>query len=183
MNGDIGFYTIKPDQIQMLSALMTLLSIPLFETVIYPVLRKFGIRRPLQKMSIGGICSAIAFLVSAIVQFKVESEPERSISMLWLIPQNVIMTMAEVMFQITGLAFSYEQAPPKMKSIVIAFWALTVALGNLCVIPIAKLASFDSQAHEFLLFSALMFVDVLVFMYVAHHFERHNQIKGQKTQL
>jgi hypothetical protein len=32
--------------------------------------------------------------------------------MLWLIPQYFVLTMAEVMFSITGLEFSYSQVMP-----------------------------------------------------------------------
>lgn len=41
---------------------------------------------------------------------------ENSVSMLWLIPQYVIMTLGEVMYSVTGLQFSYNEAPESMRS-------------------------------------------------------------------
>ena len=40
MNGDIGFYTIKPDQMSVINPLLVILFIPLFEAVVYPGFKK-----------------------------------------------------------------------------------------------------------------------------------------------
>lgn len=90
-----------------------------------------------------------------------------SLSMLWLIPQYVIMTLGEVMYSVTGLEFSYSQAPESMKSVLQACWQLTVAIGNLIVVIVATTKLFDSQAYEFFLFAGIMFVDMFLFMYLA----------------
>ncbi|XP_073830928.1 peptide transporter family 1 isoform X2 [Musca autumnalis] len=97
-----------------------------------------------------------------------------SMSILWLIPQYVVMTLGEVMFSVTGLEFSYSQAPVAMKSVLQACWLLTVAFGNVVVVIIAELALFESQAYEFFLFAGLMFVDMLLFMYMAYRYKPNN---------
>lgn len=51
MNGDIGFYTIKADQMQFVNPFLVLTITPLFEFAIYPLLTKIGIQTPLQKMT------------------------------------------------------------------------------------------------------------------------------------
>lgn len=53
MDGDIGFYTIKPDQMQVVNPLLILIFIPLYEIAFYPLLNLIGIRRPLQKLTGG----------------------------------------------------------------------------------------------------------------------------------
>ncbi|XP_031617442.1 peptide transporter family 1-like isoform X3 [Contarinia nasturtii] len=116
MNGDIQFYTIKPDQMQMIESIFILTFIPLCELVIYPLLSKIGIRRPLQKLTIGGILMGISFVLSAGVQYQIESMPLNSVNMLWQIPQYVFLTMGEAVLAVTGLSFSYEEAPQSMKS-------------------------------------------------------------------
>lgn len=102
MNGDIGFYTVKADQIQMVGSPFVLILIPLFETVIYPVLRRFGIRRPLQKMTIGGICSALSFIFAGILQLHIEASPKHTVHMFWQFPQYFFLAVAEVMVQVIG---------------------------------------------------------------------------------
>jgi solute carrier family 15 (oligopeptide transporter), member 1 len=61
---------------------------------------------------------------------------------MWLFPQYLVITLGEIMFSVTGLEFSYSQAPPSLKSVVQAAWLLTVAFGNAIIIP--------SEAHIFL---------------------------------
>lgn len=72
MVGDVGFIEIKPDQMQLLNPLLILVFIPLFDCTVYPILSKFGLRRPLQKLATGGILAGIAFLISGIVELKLE---------------------------------------------------------------------------------------------------------------
>ncbi|KAG5684406.1 hypothetical protein PVAND_013641 [Polypedilum vanderplanki] len=93
------------------------------------------------------------------------TEPN-SVSMLWLIPQYVIMTLGEVMYSVTGLQFSYTQAPESMKSVLQGCWQLTVGVGNLIVTIIVGAKFFNSQTYEFLLFALLMFVDMGIFMWL-----------------
>jgi len=94
------------------------------------------------------------------------TEPN-SVHMLWLIPQYFVMTLGEVMFSITGLEFSFTQAPVSMKSVLQAGWLLTTAFGNLIVVIIAEAKFFDSQANEFFLFAGLMLVDMAIFAFMA----------------
>jgi POT family proton-dependent oligopeptide transporter len=42
----------------------------------------------------------------------------------------MVLTAAEVLVSVTCLEFSYTQAPPKMKSLVMSLYLLSVALGN-----------------------------------------------------
>ena len=48
----------------------------------------------------------------------------------WQFLAYVILTLGETMVSITGLEFSYTQAPNKMKSAVMALWLFTVSMGN-----------------------------------------------------
>lgn len=173
MDGNIGFYEILPDQMQLLNPLLILALTPLFDYWIYPILRKCGIRRPLQKLTIGGFLAAFSFVMSASLQWQVEARP-KEVHMLWQMPQLVIITIGEVMFSITGLSFSYEQSPKSMKSIIQALWLLTSAIGNAIVIVIAEINFFDSRTYEYILYSGLMAVDMLIFMVLAYRFKGNN---------
>jgi len=90
-----------------------------------------------------------------------------SIHILWLIPQYFVITVGEIMFSVTGLEFSYSQAPESMKSVLQAAWLLTVAFGNIIVIIVAEAKAFDDQASEFFMFACLMLVDMGIFMGLA----------------
>lgn len=68
-----------------------------------------------------------------------------SVHMLWLIPQYVVITAGEIMFSITGLEFSYSQAPVSMKSVLTAAFLLTTAVGNLIIVIIESAKIFEKQ--------------------------------------
>uniref|UniRef100_A0A914VRC6 Uncharacterized protein n=1 Tax=Plectus sambesii TaxID=2011161 RepID=A0A914VRC6_9BILA len=90
--------------------------------------------------------------------------PANHISILWQIPQYVVITAAEILFSITGLEFSYSQAAPSMKSVVQALWLLTVAFGDLIILAIAAAALFSNMAVEMLAFAGAMVVVICVFI-------------------
>ncbi|RVE49239.1 hypothetical protein evm_006131, partial [Chilo suppressalis] len=89
--------------------------------------------------------------------------PWNSVHILWLVPQYIVMTMGEVMFSVTGLEFSFTQAPASMKSVLQSVWLLTVAFGNLIVVLIVEGKFLDAQWKEFFLFAGLMLADMMVF--------------------
>ncbi|KAJ2954424.1 hypothetical protein O0L34_g2692 [Tuta absoluta] len=101
----------------------------------------------------------------------VQITPPNTVHILWLIPQYVVMTMGEVMFSVTGLEFSFTQAPASMKSVLQSVWLLTVAFGNLIVILVVEGNFLDAQWKEFFLFAALMVVDMLIFALMAFRYK------------
>ncbi|CAL4124696.1 unnamed protein product, partial [Meganyctiphanes norvegica] len=72
MDGTIGGWTLKPDQMQVLNPFLILACIPLFDTVIYPALGRCGLlTKPLQRIFAGGALAGVAFLISAFLTFLV----------------------------------------------------------------------------------------------------------------
>ena len=123
MDGDIGFYRIKPDQMQIVNPLFTMSLIPMFQLFFYPALNWIGIRRPSQKMTVGGFLAGISFIFAMLVELKIEdSAPDAQVSILWQIPQYISMSLGEVLLAITGMEFAFTQAPNTMKSAVFAWW-------------------------------------------------------------
>jgi len=93
-----------------------------------------------------------------------------SVHIFWLLPQYFVITVGEIMFSVTGLEFSYSQAPESMKSVLQAAWLLTTALGNVIVILVAEAKAFDDRASEFFMFACLMLVDIAIFMWLAFRY-------------
>lgn len=178
MNGDLGFYTILPDQMQALNSILLIVFVPIFDYCIYPLLRKIGLRRPLQKITLSLILTASAMSISAYVEWKIEIAPPNSLCILWQVPQIVVMTIADMMFYVTGLAFAYEQSPKHLKSLVQSSLLLSIGLGNAIIAIIIELNTFESQVYVFLLFVGLMIVSMLIFIVLAYKYEsvRVNQL-------
>ncbi|KAG4065446.1 hypothetical protein HA402_003261 [Bradysia odoriphaga] len=97
--------------------------------------------------------------------------PPNDVHILWQIPQYIIVTAGEIMFSVTGLEFSYTQAPESMKSVLQACWLLAVAFGNIIVVIVAEVNFFDSQASEFFLFAGCMALNVVLFVWLASRYK------------
>ncbi|XP_030568854.1 peptide transporter family 1 [Drosophila novamexicana] len=100
-----------------------------------------------------------------------EVVPPTSLSILWQLPQIVVMTAAEIMFSVTGLEFSFTQAPVSMKSVLQACWLLSVAIGNMIVVVIAEVKFVSTQSAEFALFASIMLVNLLIFLFLARNYK------------
>lgn len=81
------------------------------------------------------------------------------------------------MFSVTGLEFSFTQAPSSMKSVLQAFWLLTVTFGNIFVVIIAKIKLFETQAGEFFLYSGLMALNIILFIFLAKKYKYRTVIE------
>ncbi|KAL6100860.1 slc15a1 [Pungitius sinensis] len=93
-----------------------------------------------------------------------------SVHMALQIPQYFFITVGEVMFSVTGLEFSYSQAPSNMKAVLQAGWLLTVAVGNFIVLIVAELAKIPKQWAEYILFASLLVVVCVIFSIMAHFY-------------
>ena len=101
MDGKICFssdscVTIAPDTMPSTNDFMDLLLIVFFEYVAFPLYERCrGYRpRPLEKMTVGLWCAGIAFLLSSILQQKIDhakSNQEAHLSILWQLPQVGIL--------------------------------------------------------------------------------------------
>uniref|UniRef100_A0A8D3BPJ9 Solute carrier family 15 member 1a n=1 Tax=Scophthalmus maximus TaxID=52904 RepID=A0A8D3BPJ9_SCOMX len=93
-----------------------------------------------------------------------------SVHMALQIPQYFFITAGEVMFSVTGLEFSYSQAPSNMKAVLQAGWLFTVAIGNFIVLIVAELAKIPKQWAEYVLFASLLFAVCVIFSIMAYFY-------------
>ena len=117
-----------PSQIQVLNPVLVMVMIPLFQFVVYPAIGRFFQLSPLRKIGLGLFLMAAGFGLSAVVQGWIDGGARPSVA--WQFLAYCVITAAEIMVSITGLEFSYAQAPKTMKSVIMAIWLLSVSLGN-----------------------------------------------------
>ncbi|XP_040858675.1 solute carrier family 15 member 2 isoform X1 [Ochotona curzoniae] len=113
--------------------------------------------------------------------WKMEDKPANKVSIAWQLPQYALVTAGEVMFSVTGLEFSYSQAPSSMKSVLQAAWLLTVAFGNIIVLVVAQFSGLVQWA-EFILFSCLLLVVCLIFSIMGYYYIPINPDDIQKLE-
>ncbi len=158
-------------QLQAANPLLVMILIPVFTYLLYPAISKFFVLTPLRKISIGLFITVFAFAISAITQEKIDAGLVPHIS--WQILAYIVLTSAEVMISITCLEFSYTQAPVKMKSFIMAFFMMSIAIGNLFTSAVnffienedgsSKLAGAD----YFWFFTLLMLITAIAFIFIA----------------
>ena len=74
-----------------------------------------------------------------------------TVNIFLLLPQYFVITVGEVMNSVTGLEFSYTQAPKSMKSVVQSFWLLTTFFGNIFDIFFVEIKIAPTQVSVFII--------------------------------
>jgi POT family proton-dependent oligopeptide transporter len=162
-----------------------MLLIPVFSYAVYPAIDKVFPLTPLRKISIGLFVAAAAFAIPTLLQLSIDQGGTPSIG--WQLLAYVVLTAAEVMVSITCLEFSYTQAPKTMKSFVMAFFMLSISLGNLftsAVNFIIRDVDGDSAlqgADYFLFFTLLMLVTAALFVVLARYYRGQIYIHSEQA--
>jgi POT family proton-dependent oligopeptide transporter len=94
--------------------------------------------------------------------------------------KDVLLTFGEVLVATTGLEFAYSQAPLSMKGAIMAFWNLSVTIGNLWVLvanaglqnsavtTLITSAGFDVTVFQMVLLRCIASAAALAFGRAAH---------------
>lgn len=150
-----GSQKVLPNEIQALNPLLVMVLIPLLNLV-YFLCDRYGIRTPpLSRMTVGMVIASLSFVAAALIQVAVDAAGPGQVWFLWQVVPYILMTIAEVMVAVTALEFAYTQAPKRMKSTIMSFFNLTVALGNTLVALLAYFAGLR-LVNFFWVFAALM---------------------------
>ncbi len=160
----------ESSQIGALNPLMVMGLIPLCSFWLYPMVEKIfrTTFTPLKKMASGMFIAAFSFVIIAVFQYLLDSGMKLSVA--WQFIPYLIITVAEVFISITGLEFAYTQAPKTMKSTIMSFWLLTVALGNQITAIIAEINIFSGTMF-FVFFAVLMLIMAFVFAYLVRGYK------------
>jgi len=144
---------------QSANPLLVMILVPVLTLLVYPRLGRLA--TPLRRMSAGMFLAASSFLVVAWLQRQIDAGHQLSI--LWQTLPYVILTTAEVLVSTTGLEFAFREAAPEMKSLIMSFFLLTVAFGNLLVAAVTKIFSIPGNesgsisAQRFVMYAGLTF--------------------------
>lgn len=166
-----------PSRMQAVNPVLVMLLIPFVNYVGYPLLEKLGFKMTaLRRMTAGMLVASFSFVAVAFIQAAVDREGPGKVNILWQTVPYVIITIAEVLVSVTGLEFAYSQAPKRMKSTIMGFWLLTVAMGNLLVSLLAEFGKLP-LIQFFWLFAGLMLVAGFVFGLRAHYYVERDFIQ------
>jgi POT family proton-dependent oligopeptide transporter len=174
MDRVIAGVEVLPAQIQAANPLLVMLLIPLFAYRVYPAIDRVFPLTPLRKIGIGLFLTAAAFAIPTLVQVSIDNGGTPSIG--WQLLAYVVLTGGEVMVSITCLEFSYTQAPRAMKSFVMAFFMLSISLGNLFTSAVNFFinnpdgSSRLAGADYFMFFTLLMLATAVLYVIMARFY-------------
>ena len=178
---------LQAAQVQTANPILILLFIPLVNYVLYPWIDRFFPLTPLRKIGIGLFLTGLSFVVIVYAQHLIDLGQKPTIW--WQMLAYVILTLGEAMVSITGLEFSYTQAPNSMKSSVMALWLFAIASGNLFD---ARFNAWDVNADGttkltefqfYSFFTILMFVAATLFVVFACFYKGRTHLQSQRPML
>lgn len=175
MDRIVAGYEVLPSQIQAANPLLIMVLVPLFSYLVYPALQRVMKLTAMRKISIGMFLTALAFVIPSWIQMRLDAGYTPHIG--WQLLAYLLLTSAEVMVSITCLEFSYTQAPKTMKSFIMAFYMMSVALGNIFTSAVNFFIKNDNGtsklagADYFWFFTALMFATAVLFLIVAKSYK------------
>src|SRR2546421_6807586 len=168
----------QSSQMQALNPALVMLLIPFNNLVLYPALRRRGYEpTALRRMTAGIAFAGFSWIVVGAMQVVLNRGVAFSIT--WQILPYALLTLGEVLVSATGLEFAYSQAPLAMKGVIMAFWNLSVTIGNLWVLVVnagvkndkviefIKSSGVEITAFQMFLFAAFAFAAALAFGLVA----------------
>ncbi len=177
---------VGAEQMQSLNPLLIMIFVPVFTLWVYPRLGRFA--SPLKRMSCGLFLAALSFVIVALIQRHMDQLAlhGEKISVLWQTWPWVVITAAEILVSTTGLEFAFREAAPEMKSLIMSFWLLTVAAGNLFVALLTKFLPNDASGGDasvssgrFMLYAGMMFAVAVVFSLIAMTYQYRDKAAAE----
>eukprot|EP01125_Pyxidicula_operculata_P023014 TRINITY_DN9761_c0_g1_i1.p1 TRINITY_DN9761_c0_g1~~TRINITY_DN9761_c0_g1_i1.p1 ORF type:complete len:576 (-),score=85.38 TRINITY_DN9761_c0_g1_i1:60-1787(-) len=211
LNLKVGDFVLPVTSLHVFNSLGILILVPLFERGLYPLLRRQGINfSMLRRIGTGFLFSTLGILYAGVLeiirlqyfregkiitqQVGEEQVTAVELSILWQAPGFLLIGIGEILASITGLEFSDHHSPATMRSLVVATYSLTTALGSYfgsALVAIVNIAS-DSRwisndlNHSrmdlyFLTLVVLSFVNLFVYMFISNGFNEssHNHHNDQ----
>ncbi|KAG4989756.1 hypothetical protein JHK85_032739 [Glycine max] len=128
-------FKIPPASMASVSSISIIISVPIYDRIIVPNLRKVtGNERGisiLRRIGIGLAFSVIVMVVAAFVEnMRLRmSGHENLMSVMWLIPQYLILGIGNSFYSIGLQEFFYDQVPDSMRSLGMALYLSVLGIG------------------------------------------------------
>ena len=179
----------QSSMMQALNPALVMVLIPFNNLVLYPLLQRLGLQvTALRRMGAGITLAGLAWIAAGTLQLWLDAGD--TVSIVWQMLPYVLLTLGEVLVSATGLEFAYSQAPLAMKGTIMAFWSLSVTVGNLWVLlsnvsiksPSAlqaiKSSGYSETACLMFFFAGFALVAALLFALVARRYPMLNNYRG-----
>ncbi|KZM22329.1 uncharacterized protein EKO05_0010317 [Ascochyta rabiei] len=139
MCSTMSLHGIPNDLLSNFDPIAIIIIVPIMDTVVYPFLRKRGIRfTPLKKICAGFIIASFSMVWASVLQYYVyktsgyyddpSQENYKSPINVWaVIGVYILIAISEIFASVTTLEYAFTKAPKNMRSLVMAVQLFTTA--------------------------------------------------------
>ena len=180
-------WEIRAAQLQAVNPFFILVLIPLFTLFLYPQAGRFVEVTPLRKIGAGFVLTLATLCVSGWIEGQISAGLQPFIG--WQVLAYLLVTSAEILISVTALEFSYTQAPPRMKSVIMSLYLLSMSLGNFFTslvnahIENAGAGAGLDGAGYYWFFLKLTAATTVLFFIVAGFYQGRTHIQGEEETL
>jgi len=173
---------LGPEQLNLINSLVLVVSIPLFDRVIFPFLRARGFRLgPITRITLGFLIVVSGFIYVTVLQIvlyntgpfynfstwtKDQGEPINDLAVWWQMPPYAIIAISEIFASATGLEFAFKRAPVELKSVVMSLFLLTNCGGALIGMGLAPLSKDPYMVTLFAVQTIVLVIATAVFWFL-----------------
>lgn len=172
---------VPNDTIKSLNPISIIIFTPLVQRLLYPYLTRRRIRfQPIARIAVGFALLAASMAVTTGVQQAIYSagpcydhplacpasnggQIPNQVTMFLQAPIYVLGGVAEIFCYVTGLEYSYNQAPRSMRSIVQAYWLSMAGFGSVLSIALTPLAQDPHFVVMYAVLTGLMAATTVLF--------------------
>ncbi|PVV03131.1 hypothetical protein BB560_002401 [Smittium megazygosporum] len=177
---------LESSQLVVVSSVFLIITIPIFDTFIFPFLARKRVKLgPIKRIFIGFIIVVIDFILVTVLQKQVyktgpyydftgpdaTSESFNNISIFWQIPIYITQAISEIFASITGLEYAYSQAPTELKSALQALFLFTNAGGSLIGLLLSRWSNDPEVLYNFAAQTCIMAAVTALFYYCFRHYD------------
>jgi POT family proton-dependent oligopeptide transporter len=163
------FHFLNAESMQVAGAVLVMIWAPTLTLVVYPLAERLGWRpTALRRMTAGMLLCAVSFIICGLTQARMDHGQPMSI--LWQLAAYMVLEPGEVLLSATGLEFAFAQAPPRLKSVVMSMYLMTIAAGHFMVAVFTQLNQHfvrATGASQFYFYAVTMIAATIVFVVFA----------------
>lgn len=137
----LELHGLPNDFFQAIDSIALIVFIPIFESIVYPFIRRYTPLKPITKIFWGFTFGSLAMTWACVLQHFVysagpyynhplESGGPNKVHVAWQVPAYVLIAFSEIFASITGLEYAYSKAPDSMKSFIMSIFLVTNAFGS-----------------------------------------------------
>ncbi|KAJ1819436.1 hypothetical protein LPJ60_003770 [Coemansia sp. RSA 2675] len=177
---------LSVDQLNVVNSLVLVISIPIFDNFVFPLLRRCGLRMgPIARITTGFVIVVCGFIYVTVLQKVIYTKgpyydftgpnipvgATNDISVWFQIVPYAAVAISEIFASVTGLEFAFSQAPAELKSVLTAVFLFTNCGGALIGLILAIWGGDPQVLYVFAAETAVLGVMTIVFYFCFRHYD------------